>query len=116
MPAIHKLPIHETYLNLVRLGTKTVEGRVARAAYLAIHPGDWLHLESETDRVVCNVLSVQKFSSFKDMLETVSYQACIPTAKSLEEALTIYLSFPGYKDLEKELGVVAFRIQYEDRA
>ena len=107
-----RLNLLPTYLNAIILGTKTVEGRLAKPEYLALKPKDRICFTDTTGKCYeAEVLKVRKFSDFKSMIETSTLQACLPGVTSIQQGVDIYRSFPGYKESEKTLGVVAIHIK-----
>ncbi|KAI1704413.1 hypothetical protein DdX_14280 [Ditylenchus destructor] len=108
-PREKSLKIRKEYLDLIREGKKTVEGRIGKPEYRDIQKGDRLKFyveESPEDDVICEVEGVQSFSSFGEMLKAIGYLKCLPLHSSFDSALETYLSFPGY-----EKGVCAFQIK-----
>ena len=105
------LQVQTRYFDAIRSGLKTVEGRIAKPEYLALKPKELItFIDPNGDSCTAEICRVTHFTDFREMLEISTVQACIPGA-SLNEALEIYRSFPGYKEKEKEFGVVAIHIK-----
>ena len=105
------LQIQPRYLDAILSGLKTVEGRIAKPEYLALKPNELItFIDPNGKSCTAEICKVTHFTDFREMLEISTVQACIPGA-SLDEALEIYRSFPGYREKEKEFGVVAINIK-----
>lgn len=53
------------------------------------------------------------YPSFREMLSAERLKSCLPLARDLDEGVRIFHAFPEYKELEKQLGVLAIRIKRE---
>lgn len=105
------------YIHLIRSGVKTIEGRCAVPLYMKIKAGDmvrFFYRSNASDDVICEVIRVSKYQTFKDMLIAEGVNNCVPTATSLERALEVYHSFPKFREKELEYGVLALQLKLED--
>lgn len=102
------LPI---YRQAIMKGIKTIEGRPATEKYREIALGDEIVFQDEHGVTRCIVENKHLFKSFHALLTECGYLRCIPHAKNFEEALEIYLSFPGYSEKEAKWGAIAFQIK-----
>jgi ASC-1-like (ASCH) protein len=118
---MHELGIESSLVEAIRTGDKTVEGRLGKPRFLDIKPGDTLMVREDIwdngtligsydDSLRAQVTQVLYFETFKEMLEAVNYEAAVPTANSLDEAVAKYREFYTEKD-EEEYGVVALLIK-----
>jgi ASC-1-like (ASCH) protein len=96
--------------NDIVTGRKTVETRAATSKNRKIVRGDTIKFVIGKDSVVHRVQSVQHFDSVDEMLKVISLSHILPDAHSLEDALRVYDSFPGYKDKIKQYGILAFEL------
>lgn len=104
------------YIQLIRSGAKTVEGRVAAPLYTKIKAGDlvrFFYRTNASDDVVCLVKCVSRYPSFGEMLAAEGVANCIPGTTDLAEALQVYHTFPKYQEKELKYGVLAFRLQLQ---
>jgi ASC-1-like (ASCH) protein len=102
------------YLELIRSGQKTVEGRIRAGHWADAAPGDVFVLCSNQDSnvvVEVEVTSVRYYESFQGMLEGEGVSACLPGVASVAEGVDIYQSIPGYSEREAPNGVVALCIR-----
>ena len=118
---MHEVGIESSLVEAIRAGDKTVEGRLGKPRFLEIQSGDTLTIRediwdngvrvgSHDDSLQTQVTQVLYFETFKEMLEAVGYEAAVPTASSLDEAIAKYREFYSAKD-EEEYGVVALLIK-----
>jgi ASC-1-like (ASCH) protein len=113
----HTIYIQQKYLDLIQSSLKTIEGRVNRSKYSKIKEGDqidFISVEKPERNLSCSVKTVYLFKTFKEMLENLGFENCIPGVSKLDEAEKIYLSFPNYKEDEKKFGVIAFKIAVQN--
>ena len=116
----HRAPMRRSsslmpkYLELIRSGQKTVEGRIRAGHWADAIPGDIFVLCSNEDSSVAvevEVASVQCYCSFQGMLEGEGVSACLPGVASVGEGVAIYRAIPGYRERETPNGVVALRVK-----
>lgn len=98
-------------MDAIKSGFKAIGARIAYPYLLGGRSGDKVILKSSGETLVCKVIYTSKFKSFKEMLEKCGISNCLPGVANVEEGINIYHSFGNYKQLEKELGVVAFSIK-----
>jgi ASC-1-like (ASCH) protein len=114
---MHEIGIESSLVEAIRNGQKTIEGRLGKPRFLQIKEGDMLAVRediwkdgevigSHDDVLQLKVTQVLYFESFKEMLEAVNYETAVPTAKTLQDAISKYAEFYSIKD-EEEYGVVA---------
>ena len=122
-----KLNVQAPYLDHLRSGAKTHEGRLAHARYLALKTGDLIEIRanqnalvehaSTVDSSIFEVLNVTRYSTFREMLLAHGLQHFLPgnEVEDVDAAVNVYRSFPGYADGERELGVVAIEVKIFER-
>ena len=98
-------------------GRKTIEGRLMKGKFLNIEVGDEISVREDIYHegslykstggvaTLC-VTNVSRFDSFADMLENMGYRSVIPSASTLEDAVSVYHNFYSEAD-ERQYGVVA---------
>lgn len=97
------------YFEGVRDGFKTWECRLGNNNLL-IGPINFINKDSH-EILRCEIDAIRKYSSFKEAMETLGYQNCIPHATSLDEAISAYHAIPGYTEGELNYGVICGRIK-----
>lgn len=114
---MQEIGIESSLVEAIRSGDKTIEGRLGKLRFLKIAEGDvlsvredlWLDgkiIDSFTDSIRINITQVLYFETFKEMMNAVDFQAAIPSAKNINEAVAKYKEFYTGED-EKKFGVVA---------
>ena len=118
-PSIPKslgLCIQGIHLDSIRNGSKTVEGRLNKPRLRSLCPGDFVTFDTPQKglaSVVCRVVSLCVYPSFREMLSAEGLKSCLPLARDLDEGVRIFHAFPRYRALEKQLGVLAIRVKRE---
>lgn len=107
------LSVKQEYFEAIKLGTKIVEGRLNNNKFKDLKPGMFLTFTSAASReqISCSVEAVNTYLNFKEMLETEGVQNLLPGITLLETAISIYESFPGYKEKVKEMGALAIHFK-----
>ncbi len=102
------------YLQQIISGEKTAEGRINSGPFKNVQQGDKIIFFNDGDRYIsalCEILEVQKYPGFQEMLEGEGYQTMIPDAHSLREAVDVYNRIPTYPERARENGVVALKLK-----
>ena len=118
---MEEIGIESTLVESIRNGDKTIEARLGKPRFLKIKEGDSIHvredfwyegkiLESLSHALEVKVTQILYFETFKEMLEAMDFQAAIPTATSVDDALKTYKQYYSSED-EREYGVVAFSFE-----
>lgn len=105
------------YIDLIRSGKKTVEGRVRTGAFEFAKAGDLVSFYTyQGDRISCRVKKVKNYDTFREMLTNEGVSNCLPglSNSNIDEAVKIYHSIPKYEEKAKAYGVVALQILVED--
>jgi ASC-1-like (ASCH) protein len=104
-----ELNVQEPYFSFIKLGKKTVEGRLGKDKYFSLQKGDLIKINN----LEVEVVGVTKYSSFKDMLITEGIENVIPDAKDLDGAVNVYYKFYSKED-EKTFGVAGISIKIKN--
>jgi ASC-1-like (ASCH) protein len=114
---MEEIGIESTLVEAIRNGDKTIEAHLGKPRFLRMNEGDiisiredfWYEgeiLESLSHSLEIKITQILYFETFKEMLNAVDFQAAIPSAKTIEDALKTYAQFYSPED-EREYGVVA---------
>jgi len=76
--------IQAPYLAAIQTGRKTREGRICSGVFKKLTPGDRLRFNCKGNTATVRILSVHKYSSFRDMLND-DLKQYLPDTESLEE-------------------------------
>lgn len=109
-PRHHELTLKNQYIDPIRRGVKTIEGRINSGAPAKFKAGDTLRLYSGSNSVKSTIAKIEKFDSFRAMLEATGFKKCIPEARDLEAAVKVYDSIQGYNERAKQHGVLAIHL------
>lgn len=104
--------VKEPYLNFIKLGKKTIEGRLNKGKFKQIKVGDVLIL-SDGSKMEFVVIGKRSYSSFSEMLIKENIKNVIPDKNDLEEAIQVYYKFYT-PEQENKLGVVAIEIKLKE--
>lgn len=99
------------YINMIRSGSKTVEGRINSGMFARVKPGDLIRFWARQDEVHVVVESIYQYGSWRAMLEGEGVQTCLPNIRALEEGVRLYNNLPGYREKAERFGVLALRIR-----
>jgi ASC-1-like (ASCH) protein len=120
--------IRTVYLNMIRNGSKPVEGRMNEPKYAAIFAGQKITFydgddsdeegDGNADSTInlgntleAEVVEVRRFKGFKEMLQAYGVEAFLPDFNgSLDEAVEVYRGFEGYREGEEEFGACAIKL------
>ncbi len=110
------ITLYPKYINFMRTGKKTVEGRCNTGMFKKINVGDSISFFSKKDsnnEITMEVVEKREYISFKELIEAEGVQAMLPDLNQGEAdvALKIYRQIPGYVLKEKKFGVVALQLK-----
>ena len=105
------LALQGKYEQMIRLGSKTIEGRLDKGIAAKINPGDTVVLGFTR----CLVKHVYAYWSFAEMLQDCGLEKVLPGCPSVAQGTQIYYDFPGYQKGEAQYGVTAFDLEVLDK-
>lgn len=111
---IPEFTLRRKYIELIKSGDKTTEGRINSGGFRRLKEGDKVRFFDGREpefSVLCEILGIGRYRSFREMLEREGFESMIPDAKSLGEAVGIYNRIPSYPDRARKNGVLALRIK-----
>ncbi|KAG2482188.1 hypothetical protein HYH03_018869 [Edaphochlamys debaryana] len=113
-----------TYLEAIRSGAKTVEGRIRSGHWADVIPGDEFVFNcsalnagphdppaAAVPPVTVRVTHVRQYDSFEGMLRGEGLGACLPGVASLDAGVGLYRAIPGYAEREASHGVVGLGVE-----
>jgi len=110
------LRVQPHYFSAIASGKKCVEGRLRKPNLASLHVGERIIFENHAnadETLQAKITFLHEYTSFQEMLVSEGVEKCLPGISSLEQALAIYHSFPGYKENESA-GVLALGIQLQE--
>ncbi|MEM1312587.1 MAG: ASCH domain-containing protein [Patescibacteria group bacterium] len=112
--ANYKTTLKVKYINFIKEGEKTIEGRINTGLFAKIKAGDTIEFFSKQEKVNCKIKLIKNYSSFKEMLESEGLDKILPNVETVEGGVNTYNSFPRYKENSKKYGVLALHLQVLD--
>lgn len=107
---IHTMGLQRKYFDQIRNGQKIYEGRLYDEKRRLIEIGDIIEFTCEGESFQRMVSQIILADTFALGLWSVGYELCIPDAKSLDEAVDVYMSIPSYARDESKYHVVFFKL------
>ena len=103
--------LDDLYFNLIKNRSKTAELRIFDEKRRKYKTNDlWIFnnraCEGETITVIIKKIKI--YSSFEDAIIDDDKNCLLPNVETVDEAVEIYNSFPGYKEKSETEGVVRF--------
>jgi ASC-1-like (ASCH) protein len=108
---IIEISLRKIYVDAIKNGSKTIEGRINSGFFKTLKSGQTVKFFSKEGNVTCKIVKIAFYKSFKEMLETEGFKNCIPEVNSLEDAVKIYDSIPGYSFKANKFGVLAIHLE-----
>lgn len=115
----HSMNLTMPWYYHVQTGIKTIEIRVNDPKRQEWEQGDQLLVSLATDtsqRFRAQIIERQEWTSFREAINGVGLINALPNVRTLDEAIAVYESIPGYPEKAKVYGVVSFRLQILDRS
>ena len=111
----HKLNIINNksmpFLQYIANGLKKADGRVTTKTVKKFRVGDNLSLIANKEYVLSEIVYLNFYKSFEEMLLKEGLKNMLPFVNSFEEGIKIYNSFPGASRVKK-LGCCAIGVKY----
>lgn len=111
---IPEFTLQKQYLDLIKTEQKTVEGRINSGGFSNLQVGSKVKFfegKNPKSFVVCEILEVNSYSTFREMLEAEGVENMLPGVASLEKGVQIYEKIPGYKERCQRSGCVGLKIR-----
>ena len=107
------LSLRQQYFDAIKLGLKTVEGRLNSPKFKDLKPGMNISFTSvnTNEIIVYTVEAMNVYANFTDMLQSEGVDKMLPGITSIDEGVALYENFPGYRDDVKKSGALAIRIK-----
>jgi ASC-1-like (ASCH) protein len=109
-----QVTLRKIYIHAIREGRKTIEGRVNSGMFQNLPVGRemrFFYMANAQDDVVCKVVKINKYASFREMVTKENYKACVPEAYSIDHAASLYEAIPGYVEKAQQYGVLAIHLE-----
>ncbi len=104
--------ISEPWFSLIKLGLKTVEGRLNKGDFMILNKGDRMQIVNTElgfmRYYLITITSIHKYKSFKEYLEKETLEKCLPGIDTIEDGLNVYYNYYSKSD-EDKYKIVAIR-------
>jgi len=106
--------ISEPWFSLIKVGLKTVEGRLNKGDFAALTKGDCIKVVNNDLGFIRNytikITSIHKYTSFKEYLEKEKLEKCLPGIDTIEDGVKVYYKYYS-KEEEEKYKIVAIRFK-----
>ncbi|MCX6991378.1 MAG: hypothetical protein NTX49_10030 [Chlamydiae bacterium] len=99
------------YIQQIRSGTKTYEGRIHSGPFRNYRIGDRVTWFAGQDSVTTEITDLKVFKTFEEMLTAVGFKKMLPLVATFELAAAAYHTIPSYTDRARQSGVVALGVK-----
>jgi len=109
-----EVTLRKEYIHKIQKGTKTIEGRINSGIFSRLFRGQkirFFYTQNPQDDVVCEIVKINKYSSFREMLEKENFKSCLPEASSIDAAVETYHSIPSFRERAAQSGVLAIHLK-----
>jgi ASC-1-like (ASCH) protein len=107
--------ISEPWFSLIKVGLKTVEGRLNKGDFMSLNKGDILNITNNElgfmREYKIKITSITKYKSFSEYLEKEKLEKCLPGIDTIEDGVKVYYKYYSKVDEEKyNITAIRFRI------
>lgn len=106
--------ISEPWFSLIKVGLKTVEGRLNKGDFASLIKGDCIKVVNTKlgfmRNYIIKITSIHKYTSFKEYLEKEKLEKCLPGIDTIEDGVKVYYKYYSKEDEEK-YKIVAIRFK-----
>lgn len=113
---IFRLPLYDYHMDDIAARQKTMEGRIFDGIFAKIVPGDFIEFfNRRRDRpVIVQIVRATRYPSFCEMFIAEGVPPFMPrkAKNTVQQATKEYMSFPKYREKERQHGVVALLLNF----
>jgi len=106
--------ISEPWFSLIKVGLKTVEGRLNKGDFASLTKGDCIKVVNTDLGFIRNytikITSIHKYTSFREYLEKEKLEKCLPGIETIEDGVKVYYKY-YLKEDEEKYKIVAIRFK-----
>ncbi len=111
---MYKKNLSEPWFSLIKLGIKTVEGRLAKGDFANMAIGDIIEFSNDSfgfeRKFLVKITKIETFKTFRLYLKAKKLSKCLPGVDSLDQGVAVYRQFYS-QEQEKEFGIIAITVQ-----
>jgi len=105
--------VGEPWFTLIKLGLKTVEGRLNKKDFKEMKVGDivkWTNNDFYEREVLTKIVSKTEYDNFHNYLKKEGLSNCLPGVTTIDDGKSVYYKYYT-KEAENEYGVVAIKVK-----
>ena len=106
--------ISEPWFSLIKVGLKTVEGRLNKGDFMSLNKGDILSITNNElgfeRKYEIQITSIHKYKTFSDYLKKEKIEKCLPGIDTIEDGVKVYYKYYSKHDEEK-YNIIAIRFR-----
>jgi ASC-1-like (ASCH) protein len=114
MAIVYEKHLSEPWFSLIKVGIKTVEGRLNRNDINAIHIGDVISFYNNdfgfSRKFKVEITNFTLYESFRSYLEVEQLSNCLPGIDTIEEGISVYRKYYNEVD-ELTYGIKALKFR-----
>ena len=104
--------LQRKYVELIRSGHKTWEGRCSTTFFKDYQPGRLVKFfAGRAASVTVRIVERKTFRGFREMLTAIGHQYFVPGVPTLEDAVRLYHNIPRYQEKAQRFGALAFKVE-----
>lgn len=110
---IHSSDLQSPHFENISSGKKIYECRIndeKRQKMSVNHLWQLKHATNDNLSIMTIILERKEYKNFEEAIKSVDLEQLLPGVKTVEEAIELYHSFPGYKEKAEKYGVVIFKV------
>ncbi len=110
----YEFTLMKKYLEFIKNGSKTVEGRIASATFRNMKVGETIKFfdpKNPKNYVIVEVTHNNRYRTFRDMLQKEGVQNMIPDCNDLDSGVKLYERIPSYAERCKKSGCVGIGVK-----
>ncbi len=112
--ATYEFTLQKKYLDFIKDGSKTVEGRIGSGAFRNMKVGETIKFfdpKNPNNFVIVEVTQNNHYKTFRDMLVGEGVDKMLPDTKTVDEGVKIYERIPNYLERCKKSGCVGIGVK-----
>ena len=114
---IYNKSLSEPWFSLIKVGLKTVEGRLYKGDFKIMKKGDEIIFSNNSldyqRQFKVKIISTKKYKTFHEYLVTEGLNKCLPGIDNISEGENIYYKYYTKED-EHRFGIVAITVAIMD--
>jgi len=111
---IPEFTLQKQYIDLIKAGQKTVEGRINSGGFTKLLVGSKVKFfegKNPKNFVICEITELNRYNTFREMLESEGVENMLPNIRSLEQGVRVYEEIPSYKERCQKNGCLGLKIR-----